>query len=85
MEKAELYAIVGGAFTVISALSSLAYASVVDRINRNEALREKDMAAVWNAIDEQREDTKAILAGMVTKDDLARSTDQLLSALRRTT
>ena len=81
MEKAELYTVLGGAFTVIAALSSMAYASVIDRIKRNEDQREKEMTAVWGAIDEQREDTKKILTGMVTKDDLARSTDQLIKAL----
>lgn len=81
MEKAELYTVLGGAFTVIAALSSMAYASVIDRIKRDEDQREKEMASVWSAIDEQREDTKKILTGMVTKDDLARSTDQLIKAL----
>lgn len=82
MEKTELYAVVGGAFSVIAALSGVAYASVMERIKRNESQCEKDMEAVWNAIDEQREDTKKILAGMVTRDDLARSTDQIIRVLR---
>lgn len=82
MEKAELYVVVGGAFSVITALTGLAYASVIERIKRNEDLREKDMTAVWHAIEEQRADTKKILSGMVTKDDLIRSTDQLLKALK---
>ena len=82
MEKSELYAVVGGAFGVIAALSSVAYASVVDRIKRNESQREADMDAVWKAIHEQREDTKKILAGMVTRDDLAHSTDHLIRVLR---
>jgi hypothetical protein len=82
MEKAELYAVVGGAFTVITALTGLAYASVIERIKRNEALREKDMGAVWDAIDEQRADTKKILTGMVTKEDLARNTEQLIRVLK---
>jgi hypothetical protein len=82
MDKAELYAVVGGAFSVIATLSGLAYASVIDRIKRNEDLREKDMAAVWKAIDVQSADTKKILEHMITKDDLARAEDRLIAALR---
>jgi hypothetical protein len=82
MDKAELLAIVGGAFTVIAALTGLAYTSVISRIQRNEELREQDMAAVWKAIDEQRADTKKMLAEMVTKEDLRRAEDRLIAALR---
>jgi hypothetical protein len=82
MDKAELLAIVGGAFMVIAALTGLAYTSVISRIQRNEELREQDMAAVWKAIDEQRADTKKMLAEMVTKDDLRRAEDRLIAALR---
>lgn len=82
MDKTELYAILlAGAAAVISVLSGWAYTSILDRIKRNEHLREEDMAAVWKAIDEQRKDTKEILTHMVTKDDLARSTEQLIKAM----
>lgn len=82
MDKSELLALVGGAFTVIAALSGLAYASVISRIQRNEELREQDMTAVWKAIDEQRADTKKLLSEMVTKEDLRRAEDRLIAALR---
>ena len=82
MDKAETYAtLLAGAAAVISTLAGLAYSSVLDRIKRSEDTREKEMAAVWSAIDEQREDTKKILTSMVTKEDLNRSTDQLIKAL----
>lgn len=82
MDKAETYAtLLAGAAAVISTLAALAYSNVLDRIKRNETLREEDMKAVWGAIDEQRKDTKEILTSMVTKEDLARSTDQLIKAL----
>lgn len=82
MDKTELYAILlAGAAAVISVLSGWAYTSILDRIKRDEDLREEDMAAVWKAIDEQRKDTKEILTHMVTKDDLARSTEQLIKAM----
>lgn len=82
MDKTELYAILlAGAAAVISVLSGWAYTSILDRIKRNEDLREEDMAAVWKAIDEQRKDTKELLTHMVTKDDLARSTEQLIKAM----
>lgn len=82
MDKAETYAtLLAGAAAVISALAGLAYSNVLDRIKRNEDQRERDLEAVWSAIDEQRKDTKEILTSMVTKEDLNRSTDQLIKAL----
>lgn len=82
MDKAETYAtLLAGAAAVISALAGLAYSNVLDRVKRNEDQRERDLEAVWSAIDEQRKDTKEILASMVTKEDLNRSTDQLIKAL----
>lgn len=82
MDKAETYAtLLAGAAAVITTLAGLAYSSVLDRIKRNEDQRERDLEAVWGAIDGQRKDTKEILTSMVTKEDLNRSTDQLIKAL----
>ena len=82
MDKAETYAtLLAGAAAVITTLAGLAYSNVLDRIKRNEDQRERDLEAVWSAIDEQRKDTKEILTSMVTKEDLNRSTDQLIKAL----
>lgn len=82
MDKAETYAtLLAGAAAVITTLAGLAYSNVLDRIKRGEDQRERDLEAVWSAIDEQRKDTKEILTSMVTKEDLNRSTDQLIKAL----
>lgn len=82
MDKAETYAtLLAGAAAVITTLAGLAYSNVLDRIKRDEDQRERDLEAVWSAIDEQRKDTKEILTSMVTKEDLNRSTDQLIKAL----
>jgi formiminotetrahydrofolate cyclodeaminase len=82
VEKTELYAVIGGCMSVIGALSAMAYASVMGKIKSVDDQRKDDMEAVWDAIHEQRTDTKKILEHMITKDDLARSEDRLIRALR---
>lgn len=82
MEKSELAAVIGGALTVIVGLIGAVYASVTGRIARVEKRQEDESAAVWGAIDGQREDTKTILREMTTKDDLRASEQRIMQAFR---
>ncbi len=72
----------GVALAAVSALSGIAYRSVVSRIEAAEKRNEQENQQLWGAVEKQREDIKELLKVVVTKDDLRRSEDRIVQAVR---
>ena len=70
------------ALAALSGLVGIAYRGVLSRLDAADKRHDADTQSLWSAVEKQREDIKDLLKVVVTKDDLRRSEDRIVQAVR---